>query len=48
MTLLYTKARELFEEDFKKTPVAKSNAKPTSGVKQTRSGKLFRKRNKRK
>ncbi|SDJ69143.1 hypothetical protein [Salimicrobium halophilum] len=48
MTLLYTKARELFEEDFKKTPVAKENAKPTSGVKQTRSGKLFRKPNKRK
>lgn len=47
MTLLYSKARELFDEDFKNSPEGKAQAK-SKGVKRTRSGKVlfsFRKQN---
>lgn len=47
MTLLYAKARELFDQDFKKSPEAQIQTK-AKGVKRTRSGKVlftFRKQN---
>ncbi|MGP4075558.1 hypothetical protein [Halobacillus sp. K22] len=51
MTMLYSKARELFEQDYKNSPEAKeSQLSASTKVKRTKSGKLlmpFRK-NKRK
>ncbi|MBX0359712.1 MULTISPECIES: hypothetical protein [Halobacillus] len=51
MTLLYSKARELFDQDYKNSPEAQVQSK-AKGVKRTRSGKVlfsFRKQtNKRK
>ncbi|MCA0972532.1 hypothetical protein LCM20_18195 [Halobacillus litoralis] len=50
MTLLYSKARELFDEDYKNSPEGKADPK-LKGEKRTKSGKkLFasRKQNKRK
>ncbi|MGI8316400.1 hypothetical protein [Halobacillus mangrovi] len=47
MTLLFSKARELFDEDFKNSPEGKAQAK-TKDMKRTRSGKVlfsFRKQN---
>ncbi|SIS48109.1 hypothetical protein [Salimicrobium flavidum] len=43
MTLLYVKAREGFDEDFKKSPVKNSEQKKAD-VKQKKSGKLFSKK----
>ena len=41
MTLLYSKAREMFEKDYQNSSEAKE-AKPVStGVKKTRSGKIL-------
>ncbi|WP_347861109.1 hypothetical protein U0355_10465 [Salimicrobium sp. PL1-032A] len=42
MTLLYMKAREGFDQDFKKSAV-KPSAPASKNVKQKKSGKLFRK-----
>ncbi|MCA1024176.1 MULTISPECIES: hypothetical protein [Halobacillus] len=50
MTLLYSKARELFDQDYKNSPEGQAQEKG-KGVKRTRSGKVlfsFRKQNKRK
>lgn len=47
MTLLYSKARELFDQDYKNSPESQAEAK-AKGVKRTRSGKVlfsFRKQN---
>ncbi|WP_226585489.1 hypothetical protein [Halobacillus litoralis] len=47
MTLLYSKARELFDQDYKNSPEGQSQEK-VKGVKRTRSGKVlfsFRKQN---
>ncbi|MBM7696411.1 MULTISPECIES: hypothetical protein [Salimicrobium] len=43
MTLLYVKAREGFDEDFKKSPVRNEEQLKTD-VKQKKSGKLFSKK----
>ncbi|WP_168927358.1 hypothetical protein [Halobacillus salinus] len=40
MTLLYSKARELFDEDYKNSPEGK-NAVKTKGGKRTKSGKTL-------
>ncbi|MBA2176680.1 hypothetical protein H0266_17465 [Halobacillus locisalis] len=40
MTLLYSKARELFDEDYKNSPEGKSAAKVKS-AKRTKSGKTL-------
>jgi len=50
MTLLYSKAREMFEQDYKNSSEAKTDLQ-TKGMKRTRSGKAlfsFRKQNKKK
>ncbi|ELK46709.1 hypothetical protein QRD89_01495 [Halobacillus sp. ACCC02827] len=50
MTLLYSKARELFDQDYKNSPEGQTQEK-SKGLKRTRSGKVllsFRKQNKRK
>lgn len=51
MTLLYSKARELFDQDFKNSPEGKAEAN-VKKVKRTKSGKVLfssrKKNNKRK
>uniref|UniRef100_UPI003261120F hypothetical protein n=1 Tax=Salimicrobium sp. PL1-032A TaxID=3095364 RepID=UPI003261120F len=50
MTLLYTRAREKFEEDYQKTPEGKQQQELTEArrAKRTRSGKWLRRSSKRK
>ncbi|WP_200806506.1 hypothetical protein [Salimicrobium flavidum] len=50
MTLLYAKAREKFDEDFKNSPKAKNQqvAKEARRAKRTKSGKWLRRSSKRK
>ncbi|SDJ46254.1 hypothetical protein [Salimicrobium halophilum] len=48
MTLLFTKGRELMEEDFKKSVAQNAETQKSDNKSKTKSGKLFNKQSKKK